>query len=282
MFRDVAFGQYYPAKSFIHKMDARIKIVLSLLYMVGIFFIQSFFGFGIILFLLVVMILLSRVPIRSVLKSIKPILILLIFTTVLNLFFATDARYPEVLVDWWIFRITLGGVIFAARMILRLLMLVMGASILTLTTTPVDLTHAIEKLLKPLNVVRFPVHELALIMSITLRFIPSLMDETDRIIRAQKARGADFESGNIFKRAKAFIPILIPLLIGAFKRADELAIAMDSRCYKGAKGRTKMKILKAGWRDLVGSFAIVLFFGAVIALNILQPQLIDMLPWMFV
>ena len=119
-------------------------------------------------------------------------------------------------------------------------------------------------------------------MSITLRFIPSLMDETDRIIRAQKARGADFESGNIFKRAKAFIPILIPLLIGAFKRADELAIAMDSRCYKGAKGRTKMKILKAGWRDLVGSFAIVLFFGAVIALNILQPQLIDMLPWMFV
>ena len=278
MFRDVAFGQYYPCQSFIHKMDARIKIVLSLVYMVCIFFIQSFFGFGIILVFLALMIIFSRVPLRSVLKSIKPILILLAFTTILNLFFVADG---EIFVEWWIFRITYGGLIFAGKMILRLLLLVMGASILTLTTTPVDLTHAIEKLLKPLNVIHFPVHELALIMSITLRFIPSLMDETDRIIRAQKARGADFESGNIFKRAKAFIPILIPLLIGAFKRADELAIAMDSRCYKGAKGRTKMKILKAGWRDLIGSFVIVLFFGAVITLNYLQPQLIEQLPWMF-
>ncbi len=278
MFRDVAFGQYYPAKSFIHKMDARIKIVLSLLYMVGIFFIQSFFGFGVIFVFLALMIIASRVPFKSVVKSIKPILILLVFTTILNLFFVSSG---DVLVEWWIFRITYGGLIFAGKMILRLLLLVMGASILTLTTTPVDLTHAIEKLLKPLNVIHFPVHELALIMSITLRFIPSLMDETDRIIRAQKARGADFESGNIFKRAKAFIPILIPLLIGAFKRADELAIAMDSRCYKGAKGRTKMKILKAGWRDFVGSLVLLIFFGGVIALNFLQPQLEPALPWMF-
>lgn len=278
MFRDVAFGQYYPAKSFIHKMDARIKIVLSLLYMVGIFFIQSFFGFGVIFVFLALMIIASRVPFKSVVKSIKPILILLAFTTILNLFFVSSG---DVLAEWWIFRITYGGLIFAGKMILRLLLLVMGASILTLTTTPVDLTHAIEKLLKPLNVIHFPVHELALIMSITLRFIPSLMDETDRIIRAQKARGADFESGNIFKRAKAFIPILIPLLIGAFKRADELAIAMDSRCYKGAKGRTKMKILKAGWRDFVGSLVLLIFFGGVIALNFLQPQLEPALPWMF-
>lgn len=278
MFRDVAFGQYYPAKSFIHKMDARIKIVLSLLYMVGIFFIQSFFGFGVIFVFLALMIIASRVPFKSVVKSIKPILILLVFTTILNLFFVSSG---DVLVEWWIFRITYDGLISAGKMILRLLLLVMGASILTLTTTPVDLTHAIEKLLKPLNVIHFPVHELALIMSITLRFIPSLMDETDRIIRAQKARGADFESGNIFKRAKAFIPILIPLLIGAFKRADELAIAMDSRCYKGAKGRTKMKILKAGWRDFVGSLVLLIFFGGVIALNFLQPQLEPALPWMF-
>lgn len=278
MFRDVAFGQYYPAKSFIHKMDARIKIVLSLLYMVGIFFIQSFFGFGVIFVFLALMIIASRVPFKSVVKSIKPILILLVFTTILNLFFVSSG---DVLVEWWIFRITYDGLISAGKMILRLLLLVMGASILTLTTTPVDLTHAIEKLLKPLNVIHFPVHELALIMSITLRFIPSLMDETDRIIRAQKARGADFESGNIFKRAKAFIPILIPLLIGAFKRADELAIAMDSRCYKGAKGRTKMKILKAGWRDFVGSLVLLIFFGVVIALNFLQPQLEPALPWMF-
>ena len=169
MFRDVAFGQYYPAKSFIHKMDARIKIVLSLLYMVGIFFIQSFFGFGVIFVFLALMIIASRVPFKSVVKSIKPILILLAFTTILNLFFVSSG---DVLVEWWIFRITYGGLIFAGKMILRLLLLVMGASILTLTTTPVDLTHAIEKLLKPLNVIHFPVHELALIMSITLRFIP--------------------------------------------------------------------------------------------------------------
>lgn len=225
------------------------------------------------------MVAVSGVPVRSVVKSIKPILILLIFTTALNLFFVSEG---EVLVEWWIFRITEGGLIFAAKMILRLLLLVMGASLLTLTTTPVDLTHAIEKLLKPLNVVHFPVHELALIMSITLRFIPSLMDETDRIIRAQKARGADFESGNIFKRAKAFIPILIPLLIGAFKRADELAVAMDSRCYRGAKGRTKMKILKTGWRDWVGAAVLVVFFAAVITLNFLQPQLGAQLPWLYV
>lgn len=279
MFRDVAFGQYYPGKSFLHKMDARIKIVLSLVYLICIFFIQSFVGFGIIFLLLALMVAVSGVPVRSVVKSIKPILILLIFTTALNLFFVSEG---EVLVEWWIFRITEGGLIFAAKMILRLLLLVMGASLLTLTTTPVDLTHAIEKLLKPLNVVHFPVHELALIMSITLRFIPSLMDETDRIIRAQKARGADFESGNIFKRAKAFIPILIPLLIGAFKRADELAVAMDSRCYRGAKGRTKMKILKTGWRDWVGAAVLVVFFAAVITLNFLQPQLGAQLPWLYV
>ena len=278
MFRDVAFGQYYPGNSFLHKMDARVKMVLSLVYLICIFFIQSFFGFGIIFVLLALIVAVSRVPVRSVLKSIKPILILLIFTTLLNLFFNLEG---ETLVQWWIFRITTGGLIFSAKMILRLVLLVMGMSMLTLTTTPVDLTAAIESLLKPLNVVHFPVHELAFIMSIALRLIPSIMEETDRIIRAQKARGADFESGNIFKRAKAFIPILIPMFIGAFKRAEELAVAMDARCYKGAKGRTKMKILKCGWRDAVGAVVLVLFFAAVITLNYLEPTLSASLPWMF-
>lgn len=278
MFRDVAFGQYYPGNSFLHKMDARVKMVLSLVYLICIFFIQSFFGFGVIFFLLALIVAVSRVPVRSVLKSIKPILILLIFTTLLNLFFNLEG---ETLVQWWIFRITTGGLIFSAKMILRLVLLVMGMSMLTLTTTPVDLTAAIESLLKPLNVVHFPVHELAFIMSIALRLIPSIMEETDRIIRAQKARGADFESGNIFKRAKAFIPILIPMFIGAFKRAEELAVAMDARCYKGAKGRTKMKILKCGWRDAVGAVVLVLFFAAVITLNYLEPALSASLPWMF-
>ena len=278
MFRDVAFGQYYPGDSFLHKMDARVKMVLSLVYLICIFFIQSFFGFGVIFALLALIVAVSKVPVRSVLKSIKPILILLIFTTLLNLFFNLEG---ETLVQWWIFRITTGGLIFSAKMILRLVLLVMGMSMLTLTTTPVDLTAAIESLLKPLNVVHFPVHELAFIMSIALRLIPSIMEETDRIIRAQKARGADFESGNIFKRAKAFIPILIPMFIGAFKRAEELAVAMDARCYKGAKGRTKMKILKCGWRDAVGAVVLVLFFAAVITLNYLEPTLSASLPWMF-
>ena len=278
MFRDVAFGQYYPGNSFLHKMDARVKMVLSLVYLICIFFIQSFFGFGVIFVLLALIVAVSRVPVRSVLKSIKPILILLIFTTLLNLFFNLEG---ETLVQWWNFRITTGGLIFSAKMILRLVLLVMGMSMLTLTTTPVDLTAAIESLLKPLNVVHFPVHELAFIMSIALRLIPSIMEETDRIIRAQKARGADFESGNIFKRAKAFIPILIPMFIGAFKRAEELAVAMDARCYKGAKGRTKMKILKCGWRDAVGAVVLVLFFAAVITLNYLEPALSASLPWMF-
>ena len=278
MFRDVAFGQYYPGNSFLHKMDARVKMVLSLVYLICIFFIQSFFGFGVIFVLLALIVAVSKVPVRSVLKSIKPILILLIFTTLLNLFFNLEG---ETLVQWWIFRITTGGLIFSAKMILRLVLLVMGMSMLTLTTTPVDLTAAIESLLKPLNVVHFTVHELAFIMSIALRLIPSIMEETDRIIRAQKARGADFESGNIFKRAKAFIPILIPMFIGAFKRAEELAVAMDARCYKGAKGRTKMKILKCGWRDAVGAVVLVLFFAAVITLNYLEPALSASLPWMF-
>ncbi len=278
MFRDVAFGQYYPGKSFLHRMDARAKMLLSLVYLICIFFIKSFFGFGVIFLLLVIIVIASRVPVRSVLKSIKPILILLTFTTLLNLFFNLEG---ETLVEWWIFRITTGGLIFSAKMILRLVLLVMGMSMLTLTTTPVDLTAAIEALLKPLNALRFPVHELAFIMSIALRLIPSIMEETDRIIRAQKARGADFESGNIFKRAKAFIPILIPMFIGAFKRAEELAVAMDARCYKGAKGRTKMKILKCGWRDFVGAFVLVLFFAAVISLNYLEPLLSTAFPWMF-
>ena len=278
MFRDVAFGQYYPGDSFLHKMDARVKMVLSLVYLICIFFIQSFFGFGVIFVLLALIVAVSKVPVRSVLKSIKPILILLIFTTLLNLFFNLEG---ETLVQWWIFRITTGGLIFSAKMILRLVLLVMGMSMLTLTTTPVDLTAAIESLLKPLNVVHFPVHELAFIMSIALRLIPSIMEETERIIRAQKARGADLESGNIFKRAKAFIPILIPMFIGAFKRAEELAVAMDARCYKGAKGRTKMKILKCGWRDAVGAVVLVLFFAAVITLNYLEPTLSASLPWMF-
>lgn len=257
MLKDVTFGQYYPANSFVHKMDARIKLVLCLLYMVGIFFVTSFIGFAFITVFLMALIGFSRVPLRSILKSVKGIIFLLLFTVVLNIFFNKDGN---VLVQWRFITITDGGLIYAAKMFLRLVYLVIGSSVLTLTTTPVDLTHAIESLLKPLKIIKFPAHELALIMSLTLSFIPSLIEETDRIIRAQKARGADFDTGGLVKRVKAFVPILIPLLVGGFRRADELANAMNSRCYEGATKRTQMRVMKLSWRDFVGAFVTLLFF----------------------
>lgn len=260
MFRDVTFGQYYMAESFVHRMDARVKLVLCLLFMVGIFFVTSFAVFGAITMFLLVVIALSRVPVGSILKSVKGIFVLLLFTAVLNLFFT---KRGTLLWSWWILEIYDEGIKFAAKMLLRLMLLVVGSNILTLTTTPVDLTHAIESLLSPLKVLRFPVRDLALIMSLTLSFIPGLIEETDRIIRAQKARGADFDTGNIIKRAKAFIPILIPLLVGGFRRADELANAMNSRCYEGSDKRTQLNKMRLGWRDAVGAFVTVSVFVGV-------------------
>ncbi len=278
MFRDVTFGQYYPKNSFVHKMDARIKLVLCLLFMVGIFFVQSYVGFGLVTVFLLATILSAKVPLGSVLKSVKGILVFLLLTASLNVFFTKSGN---VLVSWWIFTITDEGLIFASKMVLRLIYLIVGSSILTLTTTPVDLTHAMERLLSPLKVIKFPVHDLALIMSLTLSFIPSLIEETDRIIRAQKARGADFDTGNLFKRAKAFVPILIPLLVGGFRRAEELANAMNSRCYEGATNRTQMRVMKLSWRDLVGSLVTIAVFGAIIVAYAKRGSWEQLLPWMY-
>lgn len=251
MFRDVTFGQYYFADSFVHRMDARIKLLLCLTFMVAIFFVTSFAVFGLIVLFLLLTIAVAKVPLGSILRSIKGIFVLLLFTAILNLFFT---KRGTLLWSWWILEIYDGGIIFAAKMLLRLTLLVIGSNLLTLTTTPVELTHAIESLLAPLNVVKFPVKDFALIMSLTLSFIPSLIEETDRIVRAQKARGADFDTGNVFKRAKAFVPILIPLLVGGFRRADELANAMNSRCYEGSTKRTRLVTMKLSWRDAVGAF----------------------------
>ena len=251
MFRDVTFGQYYFADSFVHRMDARIKLLLCLTFMVAIFFVTSFAVFGLIVLFLLLTIAVAKVPLGSILRSIKGIFVLLLFTAILNLFFT---KRGTLLWSWWILEIYDGGIIFAAKMLLRLTLLVIGSNLLTLTTTPVELTHAIESLLAPLNVVKFPVKDFALIMSLTLSFIPSLIEETDRIVRAQKARGADFDTGSVFKRAKAFIPILIPLLVGGFRRADELANAMNSRCYEGSTKRTRLVTMKLSWRDAVGAF----------------------------
>ena len=247
-------------------MDARVKLVLTLLFMVGIFFVQSFAVFGFVTVFLLAVILISRVPLRSILKSVKGIVVLLIFTAILNVFFTKGAEGEQPLWSWWKIEIYVLGLTNAAKIFLRLVYLVIGSCVLTLTTTPVDLTHAVESLLKPLRVIKFPVHEFALIMSLTLSFIPSLIDETDRIIRAQKARGADFDTGGLVKRAKAFVPILIPLLVGGFRRAEELANAMNSRCYEGATKRTCMRVMKLTWRDYVASLIVAAFFAGVFLL----------------
>lgn len=257
MLNDVTFGQYYPVKSFSHRADPRIKLLALIAYIVALFLADNFYSLALGLVVLVITVIVSRVPLGSVLRSVKAIIFLLIFTAILNLFFHGGER---LLVQWGIIKIYLEGVIFTVFFVLRLFLLVMGSALLTLTTSPVELTDGIESLLTPLKWIRFPVHELALIMSIALRFIPTLIDETNRIISAQKARGADFESGNIFKRIKAVVPILIPLLISAFRRAEELGDAMDARCYSGSKNRTKYKKLRFGWRDAI----IVLVFAALI------------------
>ena len=262
MLNDVTFGQYYPVKSFVHKADPRIKLLALIAYIVALFLAKNFYGLALCFTVLVATVIASRVPLGSVLRSVKAVVVLLVFTAVLNLFFHGG---ETVYAQWWIFRITREGIINTVFLTSRLFFLVMASSVLTLTTTPVALTDGIESLLKPPKYIRFPVHELALIMSIALRFIPTLIDETNRIISAQKARGADFESGNIFKRIKAVIPILIPLLISAFRRAEELGDAMDARCYSGSKNRTKYKKLKFGWRDLI----VFLVFGAMIAGTVL-------------
>ncbi|MDE7453721.1 MAG: energy-coupling factor transporter transmembrane protein EcfT [Clostridia bacterium] len=258
MLKDVTFGQYYPVNSFAHKSDPRIKLLALIAYIVALFLAKNFYGMAVCFLVLVISIIASRVPLGKVLRSVKGILILLAFTAILNLFFHGG---EILLVHWKFIKIYQEGIIFTVFLVLRLFFLVMGSALLTLTTTPVELTDGIESLLTPLKWVRFPVHELALIMSIALRFIPTLIDETNRIISAQKARGADFESGNLFKRIKAVIPILIPLLISAFRRAEELGDAMDARCYSGSKNRTKYKKLTIGWRDVI----IFLLYAAMVA-----------------
>ena len=267
MSNDVTFGQYYPAKSFVHNMDARAKLVFVIAYIVAIFLAKNFVALGVVTLFLIFVVILSRVPFGSVVRSVKMIMFLIVFTAILNLlFYSGDSDYPSLL-KWKFINITQEAIAHTVFLSLRLFLLVMGTSILTLTTTPVSLTDGIESLLTPLKWIRFPVHELALIMSIALRFIPTLADEADRIICAQKARGGDFESGNLMARAKAMIPVLIPLLVSSFRRAEELGDAMDARCYSGSKGRTRYKKMKLSYRDGVALIAYGLVLASVILLN---------------
>ena len=255
--KDVAFGQYYPVQSFVHRLDPRLKILFLIAFIVAIFVATNFYGLAACAFVLVLAIAFSRVPVLRVLRAVRGILFLVIFTAALNvLFHGGEKTYwggEPVYWHWGIFSVSQEGIVFSLFLVTRLVLLVVCSSMLTYTTTPVSLTDGIESLLTPLKWVRFPVHVLALIMSIALRFIPILMDETERIKNAQKARGADFESGNLFKRIKAFVPILIPLLLSAFRRADELGDAMEARCYSSSnRKRIKYKKLRFSWRDLIG------------------------------
>lgn len=268
MLNDVTFGQYYPVKSFVHNMDPRAKLVFMIAYIVAIFLAKNFFSLAAVTAFLILIVLLSRVPFGRVLRSVKMILFLIVFTAVLNLFFYSSSSQLHMIWQWKFLAISWESVINMIFLAMRLFLLVMGTSVLTLTTTPVALTDGIESLLTPLKWIRFPVHELALIMSIALRFIPTLMDETNRIIAAQKARGANFETGGLIKRAKAVIPVLIPLLVSAFRRAEDLGDAMDARCYSGAKGRTKYKKLVFTWRDALGLIFLAGLITGVVFLNL--------------
>ena len=268
MLNDVTFGQYYPAKSFVHNMDPRAKIVLLIAYLVAVFLADNFFALAAVIVFLILAVIFSRVPFGSVLRSVKMILFIIVFTAILNLFFYASDGELHILWQWKIITVSWEAIINMIFLAMRLFLLVMGTSILTLTTTPVALTDGLESLLTPLKWIRFPVHELALIISIALRFIPTLIDETNRIISAQKARGADFETGGLIRRAKAMIPVLVPLLVSSLRRAEELGDAMDARCYSGAKGRTKYKKLTFSWRDLLGLLVLAGLITGIVFLNL--------------
>lgn len=263
---NISFGQYYPADSLIHSLDARFKVVLAILYIICSFLCKNILSFGALLLSAVILVMLSRIPIKTVLGSIKPILFILLFTVVINIFFTSG---DTLLFEFWKIRVYYEGLINAVFIAVRIIVLIIGVGIfMTYTTTPIELTDAIESLLSPLKVIHVPVHEFAMMITIALRFIPLLSEETNKIMSAQKARGADFSSGSLFKRAKALVPILIPLFVSSFRRADELATAMECRCYHGGEGRTKLNVPKCRVRDFVMLAVIVAFGATLILLNI--------------
>lgn len=264
MLRDITIGQYYPADSVIHKLDPRVKLFSALIFIISLFTVKSLWGLAVVTVFLSAMIRLSKVPFGYMVRGLKAIMVLMAVTAVLNLFM-TDGK---VLVSFWIFKITAEGLKNAVLMIVRLTYLILGTSIVTLTTTPNGLTDGLEKSFRPLNKIHVPVHEIAMMMSIALRFIPILVEETDKIMKAQMARGADFESGNIIQRAKSTVPLLVPLFVSAFRRANDLAAAMEARCYRGGEGRTRMKPLVYTSKDYKAYLIVVFYLLILIVLRI--------------
>ena len=258
MLKDITLGQYFPGKSLVHLLDPRTKLVMLVVYIVALFLAVSWVSYAVMFAFLVVSIAISKIPLKSIVKGMKPLVFILVFTGILNIFFTTGENE---LVSFWGVHIYVEGLVRAFFMVIRILMLITGTFLLTYTTSPIALTDGLESLLGPLKKIGLPVHELAMMMCIAMRFIPTLIEETDKIMSAQKARGADFESGNLMERVKALVPILVPLFISAFRRADELATAMECRCYHGGEGRTKMKLLRYNLQDfktfIVGALLLV-------------------------
>lgn len=262
MIRDITIGQYYPANSKLHRLDPRVKIVCTLLFLISLFCIQNILGYVIATIFLASIIQISKVPFKFIVKGLRPVIMLLMITVLFNLFLT---KTGTVIFEAWILKITDEGLRTAGFMTVRLIYLILGSSLMTFTTTPNALTDGIEKLLWPLRKIKLPVHEIAMMMSIALRFIPILLEETDKIMKAQIARGADLESGNIIQKAKAMIPILVPLFVSAFRRATDLAMAMEARCYRGGEGRTKMKPLVYQKKDYI-AYAVMIFYFVVAVL----------------
>lgn len=248
MIRDITIGQYYPTNSPIHKLDPRTKILSTFAYIISLFLVENYIGYVFIGLCVYLLTRISKIPLKFILKGLKAIFVIILFTVVLNIFMAPG---EHILLEFGWIKVTQEGVELAIKMVSRLVLLIVGSSLLTLTTSPIELTDGIEALLKPFRKIGVPAHEIAMMMSISLRFIPILLEETDKIMKAQMARGADFESGGLIKRAKALIPILVPLFISAFRRADELAMAMEARCYRGGENRTRMKQLMLEKKDYI-------------------------------
>ena len=265
MIRDITLGQYYPTDSWVHRLDPRVKIIATILYIVAIFVVKDFIGFGIACLALLAVKIASKVPFSFILRGLKPVFIIIAFTFVINMFMIRG----EVLASFWVFEITREGLRTAVFMAIRLILLIIGSSLLTLTTKPVSLTDGIEALLSPFAKLGLPAHDIAMMMTIALRFIPTLLEETDKIIKAQSARGADFESGNIIRRAKALIPILVPLFISAFRIAQDLALAMEARCYGGSVRKTRMNGMKLRAADAAASLMLAAFLAVIILERIL-------------
>lgn len=266
MIRDITIGQFYPVESLVHKLDARVKLSLTMVYIITLFCIKSFTGYGFVILTLVAIIALSRVPLKFMLKGIRSIMVIIVFTALINLFMTPGGH---VLWEFGFLQLTTEGIVLASQMCIRLVLLIMGSSVLTLTTTPIQLTDGIEYLLRPLKKIGVPAHEIAMMMTIALRFIPTLLDETDKIMKAQQARGADFETGSLMQRAKSLIPILVPLFISAFRRAEELANAMEARCYHGDENRTRMNVMHMNQRDYVAVALSVVYTGIIVGMRFL-------------